>query len=60
MFGLHREAFERPPQGGGVERRARFSSFSSIITGGYLPGIMGKMAHKETRMFQKYGKHLIF
>jgi hypothetical protein len=24
MFGLHREAFVRPPQGAGVERRARF------------------------------------
>lgn len=31
-----------------------------MITGGYLPGIMGKMAHKKMRMFQKYGKHLIF
>jgi hypothetical protein len=52
---LHREAFVRPPQGAGVERRARFYfsySFSSMITGGYLPGIMGKMAHKKARIFQ--------
>lgn len=61
MFGLHREAFVRPPEGTGVERRASFSfSFSSMITGGYPLGIRGKMAHKKARMFQKYGNHLIF
>jgi hypothetical protein len=53
MFGLHREAFVRPPQGAGVERRARFSfCFCSMITDGYLPGIMGKWHTKRQECFK--------